>query len=456
MSDKVDIADVIDGQKFRLFNANLLFWTFLVCMVDGYDFTAPGYVAPALVKAWSLNPSQLAPIFSAAIVGILCGAPLLGYVGDRFGRKKALVCGTLLFALLTFASALAESLWQLVALRFLTGMALGGVMSIAIVLSSEFAPKRLRGTLTCIMFSGLTVGAGLPGVVAGWIVPQWGWEAVFVIGGIIPIVLTVAMAFTIPESIKFLTLRPERRTKLVKLLKIIDPALQVGPNTQFVIADEKQASKVSLRDLFRGRLSVITPLLWVMLAMIGIVVYFVQIWTPILLTQIGISASQAALSATSFQVGGMIGVILMGITFDRWGLKPILFSSILAIPVIICVGTPGLSEFALAALLFVAGYLVLGTLNGVNVLSAVAYPTYMRGNGVGWAFGIGRVGFLLGAQVGSLRAFFKVSELFYLTAAPLAIASLACIALGWYRGYSASGDSGALPVGLERSQAGAG
>lgn len=435
-SQRIDITQVIDSQKFKLFNFNLLIWSFLICFVDGYDFTAPGYIAPTLVKVWKLGPGSLAPIFSAAILGILCGSPILGYFGDRYGRKTALVVGTVLFAVLTFLSGFAESLWQLVALRFLTGMALGGVMSLAIVLQAEFSPRRLRATLVCIMFSGLTVGAGMPGLVAAWIVPQYGWQAVFFVGGVVPIILAVCVIKAVPESVKHLTLHPDRRGELSRLLNRIDPTLSIAPDAEFIISGEVQQSKVAFRDLFVGQLRVVTPLLWTMCIMIGIVVYFVQIWTPILLTQLGVPASQAALSATAFQVGGMIGVISMGLMFDRWGIKPILAVFIVAIPVIAKVGTPGLEGAVLGTLLFAAGFLALGGINGVNVLSSIIYPTYMRGNAVGWAFGIGRIGFLIGAQVGILRAVFSVTELFYLMAAPLTVAALATLALGRYRGFT--------------------
>jgi AAHS family 4-hydroxybenzoate transporter-like MFS transporter len=437
-AQKIDITQVIDQQRFKLFNLNLLIWSFLICFVDGYDFTAPGYIAPALVKAWGLGPGSLAPIFSAAIVGILCGAPILGYFGDRHGRKKALVAGTVAFAILTFASGFAESLWQLVTLRFLTGMALGGVMSIAIVLQAEFSPRRLRATLVCIMFSGLTVGAGMPGLVAAWIVPQFGWPAVFFVGGVVPVFLALCVAWTVPESVKHMTLHAERHDELRRILKKIDPTLKIEPNAEFIIGGEVQQTKVAFADLFAGRLGVITPLLWVMCIMIGIVVYFVQIWTPILLTQLGIDAAAAALSATMFQVGGMVGVISMGLMFDRWGIRPLIAVFVLAIPVVASVGTPGLPQFTLAALLFLAGFLVLGGINGVNVLSSMVYPTYMRGNGVGWAFGIGRIGFLIGAQVGMLRAFLSVTELFYLVMAPLIMAAIATYALGRYRGFGSN------------------
>jgi MFS transporter, AAHS family, 4-hydroxybenzoate transporter len=431
----IDIAAIIDEQKFRRFNATLLFWSFLLCFVDGYDFTAPGYVAPSLIKVWHLSPVQLAPIFSAAIIGILCGSPLFGYIGDRYGRRMALIIGAAFFSIITLVSAASTSVWELVLLRFLGGVGLGGVMSLTIVLHNEYAPKRWRATLVCIMFSGLTVGAGIPGLVAAWIVPDYGWQAVFVVGGVIPLLLTIVLVFVLPESIKFLVLHKELRPQLDRMLKILKPGLVISPDAQFNISDEHQLTKISVRSLFVERLAVVTPLLWTAAVAIGLVIYFIQIWTPTLLTQTGVSPQLASLSATMFQLGGMTGAICMGIQFDRWGVKPILAAFVIAIPVVIYAGMPDHSATALVIALFIAGFMVLGAINGLNVLSAAIYPTSIRANGVGWMFGVGRIGFLIGAQIGSLRAFFTVPQLFYLCAIPLVIGAGACYAIGRYRGY---------------------
>jgi AAHS family 4-hydroxybenzoate transporter-like MFS transporter len=427
MGAKLDIAKIIDGQRLRGFNYNLLFWSFLICFVDGYDFTAPGYAAPSLVHAWGISGmATLAPIFSASLFGILVGAPLLGYIGDRFGRRGALILGAVIFGCFTLVAVFATSVLELVVLRFLAGIGIGGVMPIAIVLNSEFAPRRLRATLVCIMFSGLTVGAGIPGMVAAWLVPIYGWQAIFFVGGALPLVVAVGLFFFIPESVKFLTLHPSRRARLEQTLVRLQPGLVIPPNAELVIADEEQRN-FSLRQLFAGRLAILTPLLWTMFIMIGVVLYFVQIWTPILLVQMGVEQAHAALAVTMFQVGGMVGVIAMGISIDRWGSWPLLVAFVLAIPVVMLTGTPNLPEAGLVAALFIAGFLVLGSQNGINVLSAAVYPTSIRGNGVGWGLGIGRIGFILGAQIGSLRAIFTVSELFYLAAAPVIIGAVACV-----------------------------
>src|SRR5277367_5144900 len=120
---------------------------------DGFDIAAVASAAPALARAWHVAPKDFAPALSASLFGILIGAPLLGYVGDRFGRKIAIVAGCIIFSLGTFATVWAANLNHVVALRVLTGIGVGGLMPNTIALNSELAPKRLRATLIVLMFT---------------------------------------------------------------------------------------------------------------------------------------------------------------------------------------------------------------------------------------------------------------------------------------------------------------
>src|ERR1700722_12898787 len=91
-----DLQTLIDGQKFGAFNLKVLGLLFLGTFVDGYDLQVTGFAAPSLMKALDLTRAQLPPILSAGLLGILIGAPLLGWVGDRYGRKRAIVIGCFL------------------------------------------------------------------------------------------------------------------------------------------------------------------------------------------------------------------------------------------------------------------------------------------------------------------------------------------------------------------------
>ena len=204
MAQTLHVEQLVDEQRLGWFNLNLFLWSFLAMFGDGYDITAMAFAAPELVRDWGLHPASLGPAFSASLVGILFGAPLLGYVGDRHGRKPAIIAGCLIYGLCTLAIMWSSSLHQIIVLRFLTGLGIGGLMPNTISLNAELSPRRLRATLTVLMFTGITLGSGAPSLVAAWLVPRYGWEVLFLVGGAVPLLVAVGLYLALPESIKYL------------------------------------------------------------------------------------------------------------------------------------------------------------------------------------------------------------------------------------------------------------
>jgi len=165
------------------------------------------------VREWGLKPGQLGPVFSASLVGILFGSALFGWIGDRYGRKIALISSNLLFGVFTFAAAYSANLDQLFWLRLLAGLGIGGVIPNIVAINTESAPRKYRATLALLAVGFVSVGGAIPGVVAATLVPAHGWQILFIIGGIVPIVLAVIGLFTLPESIKFMALHESQRAK---------------------------------------------------------------------------------------------------------------------------------------------------------------------------------------------------------------------------------------------------
>jgi AAHS family 4-hydroxybenzoate transporter-like MFS transporter len=176
VSQVLHLEELIDGQKFGRFNINVLVWSFLAMVADGYDMAGLASAAPELSRTWHMGAKAFGPALSASLFGILFGAPLLGFAGDRFGRKTVMITGCIIYSLGTLATVWATNLDQVVVLRVLTGIGLGGLMPNAIALNSELAPKRLRATLIVLMFTGITTGAAIPGAIQAWLIPQHGWQ----------------------------------------------------------------------------------------------------------------------------------------------------------------------------------------------------------------------------------------------------------------------------------------
>src|SRR5690606_13383674 len=233
---QIDIDRLVDGQRFGWFNVNLLLWSFLAMVADGYEISALAFALPALAREWGADPAVFGPALSASLIGILAGAPLFGWMGDRYGRKPAIIVCCAIYGGCTLAIAMATGMNQLIALRFLTGIGIGGLIPNTIALNSELSPRRHRATLVVLMFCGVMLGNSAPGVVAAWLVPELGWQVLFVLGGLVPLVIAVCLLFALPESVKYLAQFPERRDALLAVARRMRPDVHLAEHARFTIA----------------------------------------------------------------------------------------------------------------------------------------------------------------------------------------------------------------------------
>src|SRR6476646_8443601 len=167
----IDVAGYIDSRPVGGFQIRLMLTCAAVLFLDGFDTQAIGYVAPALAKEWGLSKAALGPVFSAGLFGLMIGALVFGPLADRIGRKKIIIFSTLAFGIGTLATSFIADVNTLLAIRFLTGLGLGGAMPNAVAMTSEFSPHRRRATMVMIMFCGFSVGAALCGLMAAALIP---------------------------------------------------------------------------------------------------------------------------------------------------------------------------------------------------------------------------------------------------------------------------------------------
>jgi len=424
----VEITTIIDRRGFDAFSVRLLALSFLVVLIDGFDITVAGFAIPELTHAWRIeNPSVFGPMLAASLVGILFGAPLMGVVGDRFGRKVAIVVSYVIFGIFTLCGAWAGSVVQMIILRLLGGVGIGGLLPNIVALNAEFAPKRLRATAVIVSFTGVAFGGALPGPVAAFLVPHYGWPLLFYLGGLVPLMFAVVVFALLPESIRFLAIK-DRQAEIAQLIKRLAPDEHFPISTRFVVCEEKQ---VPFTYLFSGQLAIMTPLLWLLFALNLMTYFFLVSWMPALLAGAHIPVAQAALATAMLQVGGVIGSWTIAVPTDRHGMLPITALFILGIPIIGAIGYVGLqSPVWLMIVVFLAGFCTLGVQMGINAMSAIFYPTALRATGSGWAFGIGRVGSILGPIIGGLLiGRLSVPQLYTAAAVPFAIGAVASFIL---------------------------
>jgi MFS transporter, AAHS family, 4-hydroxybenzoate transporter len=405
---------------------------FLVVLFDGYDLTVLGYAAPSLIKSWGItNVAAFAPAFSASLFGVLLGSPIYGYVGDKFGRKIAIMLSALNVGILTLAAVWATSLDQLVVLRFLAGIGIGGMLPNLFALNAEFAAKRNRTTAIILVNCGVAGGAGIPGLVSAALVPSHGWEILFYVGGIIPIVMAGVTWLWLPESIRFLALKAGRQAELRRLLTHLAPGLAIAPHAKFVLGDEKNYQKLSVRQLFADGLWLMTPLLWFLYAVDLMSQYFLNSWMPTLLANAQVSVSRAAIVTVMMQIGGVIGGLAIMRPVDRFGMAPITLLFAIGIPSVALIGFLGDYADLLTGVAFFLGASAVGGNLGLNAIAASFYPTSLRSSGVGWALGIGRFGAVLGPLVGGLLISLHLSmqHLFLVATIPFILGTIVSLLL---------------------------
>ncbi len=426
----IDVADFIDTQPVGGFQVRLLLTCAAVLLLDGFDTTAIGYVAPWLAKEWGLTKGALGPVFSAGLFGLMIGALTLGPLADRVGRKKILVFSTLAFGLGALVTALVQDVNTLLVIRFLTGLGLGGAMPNTVAMTSEFNPQRRRATMVMIMFCGFSVGAALSGLLAAAMIPQFGWRSVFVVGGAAPLVMVPILALRLPESVRFLALTGRATERVANLLRAIAPGAAFGPATQFVVREARLAG-IPVQHLFTQGRTFVTLLLWVVFFMSLLDLYFLSNWLPTVLNDLGATESAAAAIGSMLQVGGVVATFALGSVIDRFSFRALALVYFAAVFAVGAIGQLGHAAAPVAVAIFAAGFCIVGGQIAANALAANFYPTAFRATGVGWALGIGRIGSIVGPLVGGVLLVQKWSPaaVFLAAAAAALCASLAAFGL---------------------------
>ena len=396
---KASLESIVDVAPLSLPQIVIIGLCALVVMVDGFNTQSIALVAPAIVVAWHVPAAAFGSVFGAGLFGSLLGALFFGVLSDRVGRKPALLAAVLLFALVNLATPLATSVNALTLTRLLAGFGLGGALPITISLTSEYAPARLRLTLSGLMFCGFPLGAVLGGVGSAQLIPALGWTSVFYLGGLIPVVLLPFMIGLIPESVRFLATRLARARieRVLRRLQWLD--LWDG---DLAPADARVHSPVA--SLFTEGRAASTLLLWATLFLSLLLTYFLINWIPIIARRSGIGMTSAVLGVAALNLGAIVGCLTLGRLADRHGRRTTVLALAFAfgaLPIGL-IGAAHQSSVWLLGSAFVAGASSIGAQMCTVVYCANFYDTALRSTGVGWALGIGRIGSVVGPVVGGL------------------------------------------------------
>jgi MFS transporter, AAHS family, 4-hydroxybenzoate transporter len=400
----IDVSSYIERQRVGGFLLRTLALCVIVQMIEGFDVLAPAFAAPYLVSDLNINHASLGAIFSAGNAGIVVGTIVLGSLGDRIGRRPAVLVGTLWFGLFSLLTGTVHSLNGLLIFRFLTGLGLGGVLPATVALMAEYSPRRMHGrTLTLTLTAGgLAFGAAIGGLVAKLLLPLYGWRAVFIFGGVLPILLLPAMIWGLPESLRFMVLKSAPVDRVLAQLRRIDPNAQFAPGTRFSDT-EGVRQDVPLRSLFVGGWARTSVLLWALLFVAFVGLTIINQWLPTLLHALGLSVQDALTAAVVFQIASILAAFVDGYLVDRLGYNAVIVGNYLvaAISIVLLVSF-GSQTGLVIPIAFILGYCFVGGQSVLNGMPGTFYPTFMRGTGTGWALGIGRIGSIVGPLLAGL------------------------------------------------------
>ncbi len=399
MTQTATVSELIDGRPLSGVQWWVLGLCTLVVLLDGFDVQAAAFTGPALAAAWQLERSTMGPIFAAGLAGMAVGALLLGPLGDRYGRRPALLLSVLAFGSCTLLTGWAQNFEQLLTLRFLTGLGLGGALPNTTALISEYAPRRHRNLCVAVTFLGIPLGGIVGGLLASWLLPRYGWPSVYIVGGLAPLALVPLLWRMLPESISFLVTTGQT-TQAGAILRRID---RTATASLKAAEAEPKASNFPVRALFDPGYGSDTLKLWAAFFANLIAVYFLISWIPTLVVEAGFDLRFATWATVALNLGGAIGPLLLARLTTRHGTRLALPGILLlaALSVVIT-GRVGQSLPLLLALVFCCGFFTFGAQISLNTLAAHIYPTRARSTGVGWALGIGRIGSILGPLVGGV------------------------------------------------------
>jgi AAHS family 4-hydroxybenzoate transporter-like MFS transporter len=423
------VSEIIDQRPLSRFQTMTILLCALVLVLDGFDTQSIGFLAPSMAESLHLSIHTFGPVFAAALIGLMLSSMIAGPLADRVGRKVPIIFATLTFATFAIATARATTFNQLVAFRFLTGLGLGGAMPNVVALTAEYAPKRLQQVLVTMLFCGMPFGALLGGLVSSVMLPRWGWQSVFYVGGFLPLIVALVLIKVLPESIRFLSVSGTNRKAIDKILSQIAPDISHEEIDFAPSKNDERLEGLPVIHLFTEGRAVGTILLWVPFFMNLLILYFIISWLPALLRQTHMPALAGIFGVSVFSLGGMAGSLLQGRAMKAWSSFAVLLSEF-GFCLLLIGSLAFVTSFPLMMIItFLLGCFVQGAQGGLNALAATFYPTSIRSTGVGWALGVGRLGSIVGPIFGGMMMTLEWTsrQIFFAGAIPAVLAALTIV-----------------------------
>jgi len=429
----MNIQNIIDTRPMTPTQILIILLCFVLNMVDGMDVVVASYVAPRIIEEWSVSSQTFGLVFSAALIGMATGAMFISPYTDVIGRRNMVLICIVIVSVGMFLTAFAQSVPQLAMLRLFTGLGIGSMLASLTALAYEYSPASRRNLAISFVLSGYPVGAMLTGVMAAWLIPEFGWRSMFYAGATVSILLLPVVFVLLPESLEFLLSRqpPAALTRANKiLLKLkLDPLHNMPDRSVRQATTAKTDSLTgNIRSLLAPDRAAATLRLWLAFFMAFFTLYFLLSWIPKIAEGTGLTPVQGSYAGAVFNLGSFFGIVFLGHISARFGLKRIIFVFMVLSAVLMVIF--GVFRFPLVifmGILFVLGFFVQGGFVGLYSVAARLYPVEIRTTGIGWGIGLGRFGAILAPALGGLALGLElpVALIFVLFAIPFILAGFA-------------------------------
>jgi AAHS family 4-hydroxybenzoate transporter-like MFS transporter len=398
-----DIGHSLDHGPFSPLQKLIYALAAFALILDGFDGQMIGFAIPAIIKEWGITRGAFSTAVAAGLFGMAVGGISAGVIADRIGRRTVLIGSVFLFGACTFLIGFAPDVTAITIIRFFAGLGIGAALPTATTLTAEYTPLRLRTlavTLTVICYP---LGGMLAGLFASSILPVYGWRYLFWVGGLLPVIYSVVLWFTLKESPRYLAGRSDKWPQLRILLSKMSRS--IASDAEFYDSKEQgQTQRASFSALFSEGRARDTLGLCVCFFMTLLSIYSAFSWLPTMLTTEGLSPSLASMGLTAYNLGGVIGAIICALAISRLGSRwPMIIFCALAAGSALLLKSVNISEHTQGFLLGlgVHGMFINAVQCSSYALCAHIYPTVMRVTGTATALSFGRFGAILSSFVGA-------------------------------------------------------
>ena len=427
----VNITEVIETQERGWFPLAVFLMCCLVMLVDGFNQQSLNYAAPAIIEDWHVPAALMTGLVADInIFGWMVGAVAFSMLADHIGRRRSILLAVFVFSIFTVALSFTNNIVELSIVRFISALGIGGGMPMAISLVADYAQTRTRGLKITLLYLGYTIGSSGGGFLAAVLTVNYGWKAIFLVGGLVSLAIGVVLLFALPESVRYLVVKHGSRERILDYARKLKPNTEFAPDTEFVI-QETAKQGVPVKHLFTEGRAVMTFFLWLALGFSFVTHFFLSASLATLLSKVShqMSIPMAQRTSAVFQMGAGFAWCV-GWLLDKRGIPVITLIMLLgALPVAalgVVSGDPLIMVFAL-----ISGILVLGGGIGINAVSGMVYPTSIRSTGTGAAFAAARIGALMGPAIAGYLIYLQtpLQTIFLVGALPMLAAGAATFML---------------------------